>query len=95
MCLIFLPFEQKKKKSVLGPKFIQIRKIGEETTATHFWKMKNLQINGKWFNRLEKIKLQSISGKAEKDIPMKGKIYPFDAEFQIIARGDKEAFLSD
>ena len=47
MCLIFLPFEQKKKKSVLGPKFIQIRKIGEETTATHFWKLKNLQINGK------------------------------------------------
>ena len=25
----------------------------------------------------------------------KGKIYPFEAEFQIIARGDKKAFLSD
>ena len=27
------------------------------------------------------MKLQSISGKAEKYIPIKGKIYPFDAEF--------------
>ena len=46
MCLIFLPFEQK-KISVLGPKLTQIRKIGEETIATNVWKLKNLQINGK------------------------------------------------
>jgi len=26
---------------------------------------------------------------------IKGKIYPFDAEFQSIARGDKKAFLSN
>ena len=26
---------------------------------------------------------------------MKGKIYPFDAEFQRIARGDKKGFLTD
>ena len=41
MCLIFLLFEQK-KISVLGPKLTQIRKIGEETTATNFWKLKNM-----------------------------------------------------
>ena len=94
MCLIFLPFEQK-KISVLGPKLTQIRKIGEETIATNLWKLKNLQINGKWFNRPEKMKLQSISGKAEKDIPIKGKIYPFDAEFFPGGSGGKASVYNE
>ena len=37
----------------------------------------------------------SYEKKGSKKQRRKGKVYPFDAEFQIIARRDKKAFLSD
>ena len=41
------------------------------------------------------MKLQSISGKAEKDIPIKGKIYPFDAEFFPGGSGGKASVYNE
>ena len=51
--------------------------------------------NAKWQNGCLKRPYKQLRNKRSKRQRRKGKIYPFNAEFQRIARRDKKAFLSD